>query len=247
MYRSSTGKVRHLPYFFRSFERTDATPTAMSRLLDQLLEAPDIRLVIARAEEALAQEARDRQDFYNWVREDQKAEFVNGEVILHSPVKRKHWQTVLNLGKLLSLYVDLNGLGEVATEKALISLTRNDYEPDVCYWSVEKTAQFEPDQMRFPAPDLVVEVLSRGTAQRDRGVKFEDYAAHGVREYWLIDPNKREIEQYERARSQAFAPVGTWTDTDALTSRVLPGFTIPVRAVFDADANLAALRTLLRT
>jgi Uma2 family endonuclease len=50
--------------------------------------------------------------------------------------------------------------------------------------------------MLFPAPDFVVEILSKGTARKDKGIKKEDYALHGVKEYWIIDPIKQTIEQY---------------------------------------------------
>ena len=50
--------------------------------------------------------------------------------------------------------------------------------------------------MFFPAPDLVVEILSESTKKRDRGIKFVDYAAHGVYEYWIVDPSKKCLEQY---------------------------------------------------
>ena len=42
--------------------------------------------------------------------------------------------------------------------------------------------------MKYPAPDFIAEILSPSTDERDRGIKFEDYAAHGVGEYWLLDP-----------------------------------------------------------
>lgn len=46
------------------------------------------------------------------------------------------------------------------------------------------------------APDLVVEVFSPSTAKRDRGVKLQAYQKHGVREYWIVTPATRTIEQY---------------------------------------------------
>ncbi len=52
------------------------------------------------------------------------------------------------------------------------------------------------DQLLFPAPDFIVEILSKGTASVDKGVKKTDYAAHGVREYWIIDPIRQRIGQY---------------------------------------------------
>lgn len=46
------------------------------------------------------------------------------------------------------------------------------------------------------APDLVVEVLSRSTAERDRGVKRQRYAWFGVPEYWVVDPDSRQVEVF---------------------------------------------------
>ena len=46
------------------------------------------------------------------------------------------------------------------------------------------------------APDLVVEVLSPGTARYDKGHKKSVYEHHGVREYWIVSPVERSVEQY---------------------------------------------------
>ena len=50
--------------------------------------------------------------------------------------------------------------------------------------------------MQFPAPDIVVEVLSPSTEKYDRETKFDDYVAHGIKEYWIIDAEHETIEQY---------------------------------------------------
>lgn len=102
--------------------------------------------------------------------------------------------------------------------------------------------------MEHPAPDLIVEVLSRSTTGRDRGIKFEDFAAHGVREYWIIDPVRKALEQYTLDEgTMAFAQAAVLYEdaNDKLTARVVPGFTIPVRAIFDKKANMEALQSLL--
>jgi Uma2 family endonuclease len=211
-----------------------------------LLEAPDAKLVIERAQAILADEAKRRGVFREWLRDDVKAEFINGDVIMHSPVRRRHLDATQNLTTLLRVYVHLHKLGAVDSEKALIGLTRNDYEPDICYWNRETAASFEDDQMEHPAPDLIVEVLSRSTTGRDRGVKFEDYAAHGVGEYWIIDPVRKSVEQYQLDEAtMAFAVAATLYIDDTLTALTVPGFQIAVRAIFDREANLTALKTLM--
>ncbi len=216
--------------------------------VNDLLEAPDALLVIERAQAILANEANRRRAFREWLTDDVKAEFINGEIIMHSPVKRRHLDATKYLENLLLNYVMRHDLGAVDSKKALVGLTRNDYEPDICYWNSDIAASFEDDQMEHPAPDLIVEVLSRSTTGRERGVKFEDYAAHGVREYWIIDPVRKAVEQYQlEEATMAFATVAVlYEDQDhTLTSLSVKGFEIPVRAIFDKEANMDALQKIL--
>lgn len=212
----------------------------------ELLEAPDAQLVIERAQAILNDEANKRHAFREWLRDDVKAEFINGEIIMHSPVKRRHLVASKLLVNLLQNYVMIHDLGEVDTEKALVGMPRNDYEPDICYWNKETASGFDDDQMVHPAPDLVVEILSKRTAKFDKGIKFEDYAAHGVREYWIIDPVRQSVAQYQLDEpTMAFASTAVLYIDDTLSSLTVPGFTIPVRAIFDKEANLSALQTLM--
>ena len=84
--------------------------------------------------------------------------------------------------------------------------------------------------MRFPVPDFVVEVLSQSTEANDRGVKFVDYAAHGVAEYWIVDADKRVLEQYGE-REGRFELL-TKTNNGTVASIAIAGFSMDVTAVF---------------
>ncbi len=110
--------------------------------------------------EALEAEQAKREKFRDDLTPSVKQEFISGEVVVHSPAKAKHLRATENLINLVRNYVQAHRLGEVFSEKALICLTRNDYEPDICYFSQAKSATFHGDMMEFPAPDFVVEVLS---------------------------------------------------------------------------------------
>lgn len=215
----------------------------MAMIIDELMQSPHLPRYLERLQAAFADEQGRRRQFYDTMSEQEKVEFINGEVVVQSPAKWEHTDASDNLLILLKTYAQRHGLGFVGHEKMLISLTRNDYEPDICYFSQEKAAGFQPGQMQFPAPDLIVEVLSPSTEARDRGVKFEDYAAHGVAEYWLIDPPARTVEQYllegEVYQLQIKARSGE------IAARALPGFTIPIVAIFDRAAHLAALQAIL--
>ena len=97
--------------------------------------------------------------------------------------------------------------------------------------------------MHFPAPDLVVEVLSPSSEAIDRGVKFEDYAAHAVGEYWLVDAESENVEQYVLQGEDY--KLHMKSGSGLLTSLSVSGFEVPVRAIFDQAENLAALQRIM--
>ena len=88
-----------------------------------------------------------------------------------------------------------------------------------------------------------MEVLSESTEAIDRGIKFEDYAAHGVAEYWIVDPVAETIEQY--LLQEGVYRLAVKVKTGTIASAVVAGFEIPVRAVFDGAEQLAALQAIL--
>ena len=211
--------------------------------LAPLLDSPALPALVERLQRTLTDEAERRTAFRDSLTSEEKAEFINGEVVVHSPARAAHIDATKRLFKLLDTYVQVHGLGWVGVEKALIGLTRNDYEPDVCFFGRDKADWIEPKTLLFPAPDLVVEVLSSSTERRDRGVKHADYAAHGVDEYWIVDAERETVEQH-LLEGEAY-DLAVKSGTGEVTSRAVEGFVVPVRAVFDATANLAALRAVL--
>ena len=218
--------------------------SSIQNVIAELSRLPQLSLVVQGLNELLAAEQQRRQEFYVRLKDDDKAEFINGEIIYQSPVKARHSAASDNLLTLMLTYARRHGLGLVGHEKLLVSLTRNDYEPAICFWRQERAQHFTPDQSHFPAPDLVAEVLSPSTEAIDRDVKFNDYAAHGVEEYWLVDPERETVEQYVLAGGAYNLLVKAQTGT--LTSQQLVGFVVPVRAIFDAGEQLKALTQILR-
>ena len=210
---------------------------------ESILEMPNAFLLVKKVESRLADEQKRRRHFYKIVEENKKIEFINGEIVFHSPVKLQHNDATFLLGMLLKFFVNKHKLGFVGIEKIMISLTRNDHEPDLCFFGDDKAKDFKRKQVQFPAPDLVVEVFSDSTAKHDRETKFQDYAAHGIEEYWIVNAENETVEQYflqdERYELLLKAKDGT------IKSVVLPKFKIPVRAIFDEAENLEALKKLI--
>ncbi len=218
-----------------------------TKYVEKILASPDAPQQVNRLYTALEEEKKRRQEFRQWITPAVKAEFINGEVILHSPVKKRHFSVTDLLSSLLSFYVRIHKLGRVATEKAMIALTRNDYEPDLVFFKKEKYDTFSDDQMLFPPPDFVVEILSKKTAAMDKGIKKQDYAAHGIPEYWIIDPFRQTIEQYILLSEKAehYTPPKTFRVYDEIESHVIKGFVIPVQALFDEAVNVETLQALM--
>jgi len=211
--------------------------------LNQILEMPNAAILAQRIQSALEEEKQVRLRFYEIVDEDRKMEFINGEIVFESPAKLRHVSTVGLLHSLLRTYVIKHGLGFVGSEKMLVSLTRNDYEPDICFFDKSKSQNFTPAQMQFPAPDFIVEVLSDSTAEKDRTTKFQDYAAHGVAEYWIVDAENETIEQYYLQNEEYGLLLKAKDGT--INSVVLPDFKIQIRAAFDEQTNLEELKRLI--
>ncbi len=165
-------------------------------ILESLAQKPNAYQIFEKIQSFIENEKKERHKFHELVHENMKAEFINGAVVMHSPVKLEHWRTSTNLSYSLTGYIKQHDLGEIGVEKVMINLTRNDYEPDICFFSKQKVARFHPGQLLFPAPDFIVEILSPKTEKTDRTTKFQDYAAHGVAEYWIVDPIQQAVEQY---------------------------------------------------
>ncbi|MBA3649655.1 MAG: Uma2 family endonuclease [Chitinophagales bacterium] len=215
----------------------------MESILEPLINSPKLNEYVAELQNRLFEERDKRYAFYESISEDDKAEFINGNVIMQSPATAFHTSIVANLVNLMRNYVHKQKLGEIFFEKALVTLTRNDYEPDIIFYTSAKANNIKPEQLKFPAPDLIVEVLSRSTESIDRGVKFEDYAHHGVDEYWLVDPSKLLIEQYFLSNKNYQL---NFKDTKGtIVSRAITGFKTPVNAIFDSTENQVELRSIL--
>ena len=100
-----------------------------------------------------------------------------------------HQQVALKIARLLADHVESGRLGVVGIAPIDVVLDANGaliVQPDVLFVSTERLSIVR-DQLWGP-PDLVVEILSTGTAAHDKGEKLDWYRRYGVREYWLVEP-----------------------------------------------------------
>lgn len=215
----------------------------INEIINDAANSPKAYMIFNSLKSMLEEEQKKRKQFYETVKEDQKAEFINGEVVFHSPVKVRHNEISFNLAYLIRTKLLKSNMGKMFHEKVMIQLTRNDYEPDICFFLKEKSDKLKPDQMLLPAPDFVVEVVSPSTEKTDRTIKFEDYESHGVKEYWIIDPEKEFVEQYLLNEGKYFLQLKS--GNGIISSPVIEGFDIPIRAIFDEEMLNEAITKLI--
>ncbi len=213
-------------------------------IFEDIYSSPDAPQMVEEMYNHLKAEQKRRENFYNEIDEQQKVEFINGEVIFHSPVRIEHNDVTGQLYKLMDTFVDIHELGKVGFEKIMVKFPRNDYEPDIVFFDKSKSKNFEKGQVLFPIPDLIVEVLSKGTEKRDRGIKFKDFENNGVTEYWIIHPFDKFVEQYILQKNKF--ELAKKTNNGYIESKAIKGFSIEVDAIFDTKKNRLALSKILK-
>ena len=169
----------------------------------------------------LERELLTAEDFLEWLEPGTCADLIDGAIRMHSPVSIPHADLLNFLDRLLGTYVDRHGLGRLYREVVAVRLSaRNAFQPDLAFYRAERRSAIRHNHVDG-APDLVVEVLSPRTADRDTGPKFAAYERHGVLEYWILDPETLAHRFYRRAGELLVEYAAGAAKID---SRAVPGF-----------------------
>ncbi len=174
------------------------------------------------------------EEFLAWADEDTYAEWVDGEIIMMSPANDRHQDLVRFLTAVLSVFVETSAGGVIRPAPFQMRLADAGREPDLLFVAQEHLDRLRKTYLDGPA-DLAVEIVSPESMGRDRGEKFYEYEAAGVREYWLIDPERERAEFYrlEEGRYRLVEPdaegryhsavlEGFWLTVDWLWQEPLP-------------------------
>lgn len=134
-------------------------------------------------------------------------EAIEGELYVTPAPTPRHQEIVLRLALRLEAILAEPGRGRVFVAPIGVEFqdSGEGVQPDIVFVSSSGAAKVEEAGI-VGAPDLVVEVLSPGTAQRDRGVKRKLYERHGVEQYWIVDPEARTVEAWTFGERPSEAP-----------------------------------------
>ena len=158
-------------------------------------------------------------------------ELIDGEKFMPPSPSTAHQRIDMRLGSRLNSFVDDRDLGEVFSAPFDVVLSDLDVvQPDLLFVSRERSHIVTAANVRG-APDLVVEIRSPSTASRDWSIKRDLYARHGVKEYWVVDPDARRVWVMALG-NEGFDEVGSYSAGDVLTSPTLEGLTIDLDDIF---------------
>jgi Uma2 family endonuclease len=126
--------------------------------------------------------------------DDKRYELVEGELLLVPAPNLSHQRILRELEAALYVYLRRNPTGEIFFAPCDVVFSDiNVVQPDLIFVSSERMSILTKANIQG-SPDLIVEILSLTTQQRDRGIKQNLYAKYGVREYWIIDPENKTVE-----------------------------------------------------
>jgi Uma2 family endonuclease len=173
----------------------------------------------------------DYDDYASMPDDGKRYEILDGELVVTATPVTRHQRVSRELEFLLHAYVVTHGLGEVFDAPLTVLLDRHTIvEPDLIFVSNARSA-IVTERFIEGAPDLLVEILSPSTAPRDRGAKAKLYARFGVEEYWIVDPDARTLEAFDR-HHDTYRAVGAYRDGESFSSRLFPGLAIELARVW---------------
>lgn len=183
------------------------------------------------------------RDFFTYIEylawpEDERWEIIDGQAFAMTPAPGMlHQQISMALGSKLFAFFENQTCSVFAApfdvrlpeNKETNDNASNVVQPDlVVYCDPEKI----DERGGKGAPDLVVEILSPSSADRDLIDKMALYERHGVREYWIIDPVHQIVTVYTSDKTQKFVCEKRFAREHRLKSAIFPKLGIDLKKIF---------------
>lgn len=162
-------------------------------------------------------------------------ELIDGELFVTPSPFMRHQRLVMRLSVSLGVHLDAHpDQGEVFTAPFDVVMSQYDVvEPDVLVVLGDQQDILTEKHIQG-APALVIEILSRDTRKRDETLKRQLFDRQGVREYWMVDPDRNRVIVHRRTIDGSFPLAATFeaARADMLSTPLLPGWTLPLGHFF---------------
>jgi Uma2 family endonuclease len=166
--------------------------------------------------------------------ETKRYELLGGELVMVPAPLTYHQRVSRNILYMLWDFVKDHDLGEVYDAPIDVVLgppgKEDVVQPDILFIAKDRLSIVLREEIRG-APDLIVEIFSPSTAERDRRYKKRLYARQRVKELWYVDPEEKTIAVLKWTR-KGFQRVALYEKGERLLSPLLPGLTLPLEEVF---------------
>lgn len=163
-------------------------------------------------------------------------EWVEGVVIRMSPAELHHNEIIYYLYGLPKAFFELKPIGRVVGQPFVLRLPafpNRRREPDLIVLLNDNPNELKNTFMDGPA-DIVIEVVSEESIDRDHGTKFGEYEKGGVPEYWIVDPIHKETRFY-RLHDDGRYRRQTEDDNGDYQTPALPGLRLHVPTLWQDD------------
>ncbi|MGH7857934.1 MAG: Uma2 family endonuclease [Candidatus Binatia bacterium] len=171
------------------------------------------------------------EDYCELPEDGNRYEILDGELFVSPAPVPLHQTVSANLEWILMRHVREHRLGHVLHAPLDLLLERTTVaQPDVLFIRAGRES-IVTDRAIEGAPDLVVEILSPSTSRKDRTTKASLYARFGIDHYWILDPDERAFELYER-QGAAYRLAARGQGDEAVRPSLFPGLEIPLREIW---------------
>lgn len=168
---------------------------------------------------------------YEQLPQDKRYELMEGEFYMVPSPAWSHQIVLKKLFRILDDYITSCKLGEICFAPLDVVLSGEDVvQPDILFISKERSHIITEKNIQG-APDLIIEILSPATAERDKGLKRKLYAKYGVKEYWIADPENKRVEVMTLGE-RGFETMQVYQAGGSLSSTLLKELSLNLEEIF---------------